>query len=70
MLVGGSGFAALELLVALSGRGVVCITRLRFDAALYDPALPRLPGTNGRPRTKGQRLANISEVLADPATVW
>ena len=70
VLVGDSGFAALELLAALSGRGVACITRLRLDAALYDPAPPRLPGTNGRPRTKGQRLANLSEVLADPATSW
>ncbi len=70
VVVGDSGFAALELLAALSRRGVACITRLRLDAALYDPAPPRLPGTNGRPRTKGKRLANLSELLADPATVW
>jgi hypothetical protein len=70
VLVGDSGFAALELLAAVSRRGVTCITRLRLDAALYDPAPPRLPGTNGRPRTKGKRLANLSEVLTDPATVW
>ena len=70
VVVGGSGFAALELLAALSRRGVVCITRLRLGAALYDPAAPRLPGTNGRPRTKGKRLATLSAVLADPATPW
>ncbi len=70
VVVGDSGFAALELLAALSRRGVTCITRLRLDAALYDPAPPRLPGTNGRPRTKGQRLANLSETLTDPATPW
>ncbi len=70
VLVGDSGFAALELLAAVSLRGVACITRLRLDAALYDPAPPRLPGTNGRPRTKGKRLANLSEVLTDPATLW
>ncbi len=70
MVVGDSGFAALELLAALSRRGVACITRLRLDAALYDPASPRLPGTNGRPRTKGKRLATLSAVLADPATPW
>lgn len=70
VVVGDSGFAALELLAALSRRSIVCITRLRLDAALYDPAPPRLPGTNRRPRTKGQRLANLSEMLADPTTVW
>ncbi len=70
VMVGDSGFAALELLAALSRRGVACITRLRLDAALYDPAPPRLPGTNGRPPTKGKRLATLFEVLADPATPW
>ena len=70
VVVGDSGFAALEFLAALSHRGVACITRLRLDAALYDPAPPRLPGTNGRPPTKGKRLATLSEALADPATPW
>ena len=40
----------------------------RGDAALYVLAPPRLPGTNGRPRTKGARLPNLSEVLADAGT--
>jgi len=70
VVVGDSGFAALEFLAALSRHSVACITRLRLDAALYDPAPPRLPGTNGRPRTKGKRMPNLSEVLADPATSW
>jgi hypothetical protein len=33
VLVADMGFAALELLAALSRRGVICITRLRLDAA-------------------------------------
>ena len=70
VVVADSAFAALEFLAAVSRRGVACVTRLRLDAALYDPAPPRLPGTNGRPRTKGKRLANLSEVLTDPATTW
>jgi hypothetical protein len=44
VLVADMGFAALELLAALSRRGVICITRLRLDAALYEPAPPRRPG--------------------------
>jgi len=70
VLVADSGFAALGLLAALSRRRVTCITRLRSDAALYEPAPPRLPGTNGRPRTKGARLPTLADVLADPRARW
>jgi hypothetical protein len=70
VLVADSSFAALDFLAALAGHGVICITRLRLDAALYDPAPPRLPGTLGRPRTKGKRLANLSQVLSDAGTLW
>ncbi|MFC7735787.1 transposase [Roseomonas sp. GCM10028921] len=69
-VVGDSGFAALELLASLTRHNMTGITRLRLDAALYDPALPRLPGTNGRPRTKGARLPNPSEALRDGDTRW
>jgi hypothetical protein len=70
VLVTDSGFAALELLAALVRRGVTCVTRLRLDAALYEPAPPRGPGTIGRPRTKGARLPNLAAVLADEGTPW
>src|SRR3954468_19459196 len=52
VLLGDGGFAALELLAALARHGLVCVTRLRLDAALYEPAPPRRPGTVGRPRTQ------------------
>ena len=51
-------------------RAVTFITRLRLDAALYEPAPPRRPGQIGRPRLKGKRLPNLSVVVEDPATVW
>jgi hypothetical protein len=70
VLLGDSSFAALDLLAALARHGLVCITRLRLDAALYEPAPPRRPGTVGRPRTKGARLPNLSDVLADAGTRW
>jgi hypothetical protein len=70
VLVGDSSFAALDLLAALARRDLTCITRLRLDAALYEPAPPRKPGTVGRPRTKGARLPNLSDVLADERTRW
>jgi len=70
VVVADSAFAALEFLAAVSRHRVAVITRLRLDAALYEPAPPRPPGTVGRPRTKGKCLANLSDVLTDPATVW
>ena len=66
-----SSFAALELLdkVKTLRRGSV-ITRLRLDAALYDPPPPRVPGTTGRPRLKGKRRPTLEAVLADARTPW
>jgi hypothetical protein len=49
---------------------IAFITRLRLDAALYEPAPPRYPGQMGRPRLKGERLPNLSVVAEDPATDW
>jgi hypothetical protein len=70
VLVGDSGFSALLFLDAMRRGGITAITRLRLDAALYEPAPPRPPGTIGRPRTKGARLPNLSDVLADASTGW
>lgn len=70
VLVGDSAFSALKFLHALRRGGVTAITRLRLDAALYDPAPHRLPGTVGRPRKKGARQPTLSKILTDPDTVW
>ncbi|GJD67038.1 IS701 family transposase [Methylobacterium frigidaeris] len=70
VLVADSGFAALAFLDALSCGGVSVITRLRLDAALYDPAPPRRPGTIGRPRTKGARRPTLAQVLMAEETDW
>jgi hypothetical protein len=71
VLLGDSSFAALDLLAALVRQGLVCITRLRLDAALHEPAPPRRPGTVGRPRTKGAaRLPTLAAVLAAGDTRW
>jgi hypothetical protein len=70
VLVTDSGFSALEFLAALLRQGITCVTRLRLDAALYQPAPPRRPGTIGRPRSKGKRLPTLAEVLANTTTRW
>jgi hypothetical protein len=49
---------------------IIFITRLRLDTALSEPAPPRRPHQIGRPRIKGERLPNLSEVAQEPTTVW
>jgi hypothetical protein len=70
VLLADSTFAALDLLAAPARQGVICVTRLRLDAALYEPAPPRRPGTKGRPPTKGRRLPNLADRLAAATTHW
>ena len=69
VVVADSSFAALELLDA--ARHELCmITRLRLDAALYDPAPERIPGRPGRPRHKGARQPTLKAVSTCETTTW
>jgi hypothetical protein len=72
VVVADSSYAVLELLAAARDlpKAVSLMTRLRLDAALYDPAPPREPGKKGAPRKKGDRLPTLAHRLTDPATVW
>ena len=72
VVVADSGYAAIALLArcARLANPVAVITRLRLDAALYEPAPPRRPGQLGRPRKKGRRLPTLAARLGDPATAW
>jgi hypothetical protein len=70
--VADRAYASLKLLDRCRklSKPITFVTRLRLDAALYEPAPPRKPGQIGRPRLKGERLPNLSEVAEDPNTVW
>jgi len=46
------------------------VTRLRLDAALYDPAPARQPKQMGRPRKVGKRLPTLKALLASPSADW
>lgn len=72
VVVADSTYSVLELLACAAKmiEPVVIVTRLRLDAALYEPAPVRKPGTTGRPRKKGARKPTLAKRLADPATVW
>jgi hypothetical protein len=71
--VADSGYACIRLLAACRGflpKPVTFVTRLRLDAALYEPAPPRKPKQIGRPRLKGKRLPTLAAVAHDPSTTW
>ena len=70
VLVGDGSFSALLFLDAMRRARITAITRLRLDAALYEPAPPRPPGTIGRPRTKGARLPTLAATLVAKDTRW
>jgi hypothetical protein len=71
VVVADSSYAAIELLAACQSLStpVTLVTRLRLDAALYDPAPPPT-GRRGRPRLKGARQPTLAARLSDPATGW
>ncbi len=46
------------------------VSRLRLDAALYEPAPPRQPHQIGHPRLKGRRLPTLTTILSEPSTPW
>jgi hypothetical protein len=70
VIVGDNTYAALELLAACQALAepVTMVTRLRMDAALYEPA-PPYPGM-GRPPRKGARLPTPQAYLDAPDTIW
>lgn len=69
VVVADSSYAVLELLHMVR-HCVTMITRLRLDAALYEPAPARTLSIMGRPRRKGPRLPTLQALLVDPSTCW
>ena len=70
--VADRAYASLKLLERCRTltKPITFITRLRLDAALYEPAPARRPSQRGRPRLKGERLPNLSVVAEAQSTSW
>jgi hypothetical protein len=51
-------------------RPVTMMTRVRLDAARYEPVAGRRATQQGRPRLQGKRLPTLQQLLDDPAPQW
>jgi hypothetical protein len=72
VLVGDGTYAAVPLghtCRQLPGTARL-VSRLRLDAALYEPPAPQPPSKRGPKPKKGARQPSLAARLADPATVW
>jgi hypothetical protein len=69
VFVGDGSFSCIDFLNAVA-QHVTFITRLRLDAALYEPIPERKPGQVGRRRKKGKRLPKLADLLEDRHTRW
>jgi DDE superfamily endonuclease len=69
-IIGDQTSSVQELGAVWARRGICLMAPLRLDAALYAPAPPRLPGTNGRPRVKGERLPPLGQMIEESQTAW
>jgi hypothetical protein len=69
-VVGDQSYSCVELAHGCVRAKTRLIAPLRMDARLYEPAPERLPGTNVRPRVKGERLPKLDSVMASKQTNW
>jgi DDE superfamily endonuclease len=69
-LIGDQTYSVHELGEACARWDVRLVAPLRLDAALYEPAPPREPGINGRPRVKGARVPQLKQLLKEAHTPW
>jgi len=69
IMLGDSAYGGRSVLSHLPPN-VHLISRVAVNAALDEPAPPKLKGTKGRARKKGQRLPGLAEWAADPEKPW
>jgi hypothetical protein len=69
-VIGDQTYSVHELGGACARWEVRLVAPLRLDAALYEPAPARQPGTNGRPRVTGARVPQLKQVLKEAHTPW
>ena len=68
VLVGDGAFACYSLACICKKTKVKFVSRLRWDAALYD--FPKNESGRGRPKIKGKKLPKPEILLEDPTQIW
>ena len=69
-LIDAQVYSVLDLGGACACQRRRLMAPLRLDAVLYVAARPRLPGTNGRPHVKGERLPQLRQAPKEAQTIW
>jgi hypothetical protein len=67
---GGLAAVKLGLRCCRLGLPVTYVSRLRLDAALYDPPLPARAGKRGPKAKKGARQPSLQARVTEAATLW
>jgi hypothetical protein len=72
VLVGDGAYAAVSLALCCAGLPipVALVSRLRFDAGLYDFPEPNPPGKRGPKPKKGKKQPSLAARMKDPSTIW
>lgn len=70
IFIGDGGFASIKLGWACSRRDVTLISRLRKDAALYEPAPESASGKRGRKPQKGVKAKSLNELIQQSYLAW
>ena len=72
VLVGDGAYAAVSLALCCASHpvAVTLVSRLRFDAALYDFPFPNPPGKRGPKPKKGKKQPSLTERMKDPFSKW
>ena len=72
VVTGDGAYAAVELIQSCRSlpNPATLVARFRWNAALYDPPPPPIPGKRGRKPLKGKRQPSLKERLLDPSTIW
>jgi hypothetical protein len=70
VLVLDGAFASVGLALALSGCGIIMITRLRLDARLFNKPGKQEPGKRGPKPRKGARQRSLKQWASRTDTPW